>query len=168
MSTARPDMNVIGLNAGVRRFRTDAGDTVINAGEPANFGGALTSGAAADNYANPCATGDPAVGTDQFAGIAADGGTNTASADGVVDITRPIPHCSLIRGKATTAANIDTDAELLALLHDAVTFDLNSGVYTIDENDGANAGGLMIMDGDIAKGTLDVEVDARVMRNSVA
>lgn len=168
MSTTRQDIVVIGLNAGNITGRTDAGDTVIQAGDPVKFGGALTSGAAADNYANPCADGDPLVGTDQFLGVAAEKGTNTSTADGTVLVTRPIPNVTIMRGKASTAGNIDTDAELLAILYDAVTFGLSAGTYTIDENDGANAGGIMIMDGNIAKGTLDVVADVRAMRISVS
>lgn len=168
MSTTRQDIVAVDLTAGNITGRTDAGDTVIQAGDPVKFGGALTSGAAADNYANPCADGDPLVGTDQFLGVAAEKGTNTASADGTVLVTRPIPNVTLLRGKASTASNIDTDAELLAILYDAITFGLSGAEYTLDENDAANAAGLMIMDGDIAKGTLDVVVDVRAMRLSVS
>lgn len=168
MSTTRPDMTMIGLNAGVSKFRTDANSTDINAGEPVNYGGALTSGASASNYAFALTDGKPVIGTDQFAGIAAEDSDHTATVDGTVNVQRPIAHLTRIRGKAKTAASVDTDAELLAILHDAVLFDLTGGVYTIDQTAAANTSGLMVMDGDIAKGTLDVEVDARVLRNSIS
>lgn len=168
MSTVRQDIVPVGLNAGNFKHRTDAASTDINAGEPVNYGGALTSGASASNYAFALTDGKPLIGTDQFAGIASEDSDHTASVDGVIYVTRPIPQHTLLRGKASTTGNIDTDAELLAILYDAVTFGLASGVYTIDENDAANAAGLMIVDGSVAKGTLDVVVDARAMRKDVS
>ncbi len=82
--------------------------------------------------------------------------------------TAVIPHVTVIRGKAKTAGNIDTDAELLAILRDLTLFDLTGTTYTIDDTASANTAGLQIVNGNITKGTLDVNVDSRALRKSVA
>jgi len=71
---------------------------------------------------------------------------------------------TVLRGKANTAANIDTDAKLLPLLFDYVNFDRSAatvaGALTIDENESDTPAtlALCIFNGDIVKGTLDVGV----------
>jgi hypothetical protein len=67
---------------------------------------------------------------------------------------------TVLRAKATTVANIDTAAKLLAIISDAITFDNTSNVITIDENEGddPNVHGLVVIGGNISKGTLDVVV----------
>ena len=80
----------------------------------------------------------------------------------------PIPSVTRIRGKAKTAANIDTDAELLLILWDYVDFDLTTAVYTIDDTAAADASALTVVDGNITKGTLDVVVSAIGMRTDTA
>jgi hypothetical protein len=136
----------------VRTFKTEAAGTAIKVGEPVKIGGT------GSNYVVPLATGDPEIGTDRMVGIAASASTQTASADGVVDVYIPIPGVTVMRAKATTAANVDTDAEILALLNDSVTFDLASGVYTIDEDEGddIDVHGLLIVGGNADEKTLDV------------
>jgi len=115
------------------------------------------------NFALLCATGDPEQGTDAFIGIAHNESTETSTADGAVDISVVIPFITRIRGKATTVANVDTDAERLGVDMDAVTFDLTAGVFTIDENeaDDPNVHSLVIVPGadeDPTQGWIDVYV----------
>jgi hypothetical protein len=72
---------------------------------------------------------------------------------------------SIIRAKATTAANIDTAAEFLALALDCVAFDRTAanetGVLTIDEDEGddPNVHALMMLTADYVKGTIDAAVN---------
>jgi hypothetical protein len=132
-----------------RTFRTEAAGTTINAGEPCKIGGT------GNNYVVPLGDGEPEPSADVVAGVASTTSTETASADGVVDVILPLPGV-VFRCSVTTPANMDTDAELLAILNDRVTFDLAGGVYTVDENEGDNADhGLRIIAGDIVNGTVD-------------
>lgn len=132
--------------------RTEAAATDINPGEPVKRGG--TGG----NYAIPLANGDPEVSADLVLGIAASASTHTATADGVVQIYQPLQGVQY-KCRATDPTNIDTDAELLAIEMDRVTFDLAAGVYTVDEDEGDNADhGLVIRGGDIGTGDLFIEI----------
>lgn len=119
---------------------------------------------ATDQYVQPVATGDPEHGTDIFLGITKTVSTETSSADGKVDVELCGAGTQL-RGYATTTSNIATAAALNAVRLDFVAFDVTAlsgtnGDFTIDENEGddSNVHGLMIVGGDIVKGTLDVVV----------
>lgn len=107
--------------------------------------------------------GMPIQGTDIFVGITRTESTETSSADGNVSVELVGPG-TILRGKANTATNIDTDAKLLPLLFDYVNFDRSAatvaGLLTIDENEGDTPAtlALCILNGDIVKGTLDVAV----------
>ncbi len=126
-------------------FRTEAAATAILVGEPVQVGG--TGG----NYVIPLATAEPTT-SEPMMGIAATNSTQTATLDGVVEVVLALPGV-LFEAKATTPANMDTDAELLAILNDRVAFDLVSGVYTVDEDQGDSAtNGLRIIGGDIVTG----------------
>jgi hypothetical protein len=151
---AKGDITIVDVGGSnvtpVRKYRTEAAATAIYAGEPVKFGG--TGG----NYVIPLADGDPEVSTDRMIGIAASDSTQTASADGVVEVYVVTPGLTVMRAKATTAANVDTDAELLALLNDRVTFDLTGTAYTVDENEGDDsAHGIQIVSGDIVDKTIN-------------
>lgn len=149
---AKNDIRIVDVGGAnvtpVRTFRTDANSTAIKVGEPVKVSG---------NYVTPLATADPEIGTDRMVGIAASDSTHTASVDGTVDVYIPIPGVTVMRAKAHTAANIDTDAKVLGLLNDSVTFDLTSTVYTVneDEGDDPDVHGLLIVDGNVTEGTLD-------------
>lgn len=130
-------------------WQTEAAATDILAGEPVKLK------AAGSPYVIPLADGDLTIGTDTaMIGIAAGPSDHTASADGTVDVYMPSPG-SVWQMKATTFANVDTEAEILALQGDRVTMDLATGVYTLDENagDGA-ANAFYIVGGDPNKGVL--------------
>lgn len=107
--------------------------------------------------------GEPTQGTDIFVGVTRSQGTETATANGTIDVELVGPG-TILRGKATTATNMDTAAKLLALTFDYVNFDRSAvtsvGVLTIDENQGDTPAtlALCILAGDITKGILDVGV----------
>lgn len=156
---ATGDLEVIGP-AYEKVRRTKANNTLLNCGEPAmivntNYAGALTDA-------------KPVVATDNFLGITNSVDTRTASLDGKVSVMMPVPAIGIIRGKAKSAAAVDTDAELLALLFTFVLFDLTTSSYTIDTAVAANSNGLRIEDGNITRGTVDVSVDGRNLRTVIA
>lgn len=165
-------MQVIGVSGGAHPYRVAASATRGYAGEPINSLAARTSGAADVNTVVVLTDTKPIIGTDNFVGIATKNMKVNSAGTTVVAHTLmvavPIPNVTRMRGRAKTAANVDTDAELLAILHDEVTFDLTASVYTIDDTAASNTSGLMIADGNVTKGTLDVTVDARAMRKEVS
>jgi len=165
------DISMIGVSGGARPYRVAASATRGYAGDPINNLGVRTSGASSVNTVVVLTDGKPIVGTDQFIGIASEN-MKVNSAGTVVAHTLsvgvPIPQCTRIRGKAETPASIDTDAELLLILFDATSFGLSGTTYTISETAASDTEGLMIVEGNITKGTLDVVVDARVMRTDVS
>lgn len=117
-----------GGNVPTYRWQTEAGATDINAGEPVKLK------AAGSPYVIPLADGDLTIGTDTaMVGVAASDSTHTASADGYIDVYVPLPGV-VYACAATTAANVDTQSEIDALVGDRVTLDLNSSTYTVDED----------------------------------
>ncbi len=164
------DISVIGLSGGARPFRIAASATRYYAGEPMMKTVTYSSGAASVNTITVITDGKPTVATDEFIGIAAKDAPTlpTTLAAHTTSVVVPIPNVTKLRGRAKTAANVDTDAELLLILGDFTQFDLTSAVYTIDDTAAADAAGLQIVDGNPAKSTLDVTVDARAMRLKIA
>lgn len=166
---AKNDVTVVG-GCGVTPvlpFPTDDLDTstlvaAIKPGEP------CIRVATGGDFATIAITGEPTYTTTAatFIGIAHNASTSGDTTEGIVDISVVVPFITRLRAKATTAANISTAAELQAYRFNAVTFDgpaalTNSTVtypYTIDEDeaDDPDVHGLVIVDGDIVKGTLDV------------
>ncbi len=139
----------------VQRFRTEANVTVgIREGDAIKV--AIGTGT---NYAGVCLDGDPEQATDMFGGVSRSGGTETASADGVIDVELVMPG-SILEAKATTTTNVNTDAKLLGLLFDCVACDRSAataaGVLTLDEDEGTDPDvhGLMILDGRITDGMM--------------
>lgn len=126
--------------------RTTSSDTQIFAGEPVK----ILAGAGG-NYAGHLADGDPEIGTDIFLGIAASDSTETATANGTVQVYMPLPGV-VYRCKATTTTNL-ADGVVL----DTVCFDLSGTTYTVDENEGTdeNVHGLRIIGYDATAGTVD-------------
>lgn len=162
---------MIGVSGGARPYRVAASASRSYAGEPINWFPAISSGVAVTNTVVVLTDAKPVIGTDQFVGVAVEN-MKVNSAGTVVahtlSVAVPIPNCTRIRGRGKTAANIDTDSEVLGVLGDAVLFDLTSSVYTIDDTAAANTSGLQIVDGNYVKGTLDVLVDQRAMRKDVS
>lgn len=155
---SKADLAVVGGMAvtPVRQFRVDD-RTTSSASATHKPGEPLKQ---STNFALLCATGDPETGTDAFIGIAESESTETSTVDGVVNISVAVPYITVIRGKTTLSTSMDTDDELEGLLNDAVTLDLTGAVFTIDadEGDDPNVHGLVIVDGDISKNTVDVYV----------
>lgn len=90
--------------------------------------------------AQPLATGDAEEGVDIFLGIVKKESSETSSVDGKVDVELVGPG-TVLKGRATTPANINTAAEFLAVQGDYVCFDVTAssgtnGIFTIDEDEG--------------------------------
>lgn len=152
----------------VLRFRTEANVKLgIAAGDAMMVAGTGT------NYADIVTDGKPTRGTDTFIGVSHNAATNTAAADGVIDIETVGPG-TILEAKATSATNINTDAKLLAMLNDVTNFDRSAataaGVLTIDETNTTAAKSstlsLVIIDGDIVKGLLRVAPCASILTAS--
>ena len=121
-------------------------------------------------YVTCLATEDPEMGTDTFVGITNSASTETAAANGEVDVITCVPMLTIMRAKATTAANFDTQAEIDALVGDQVGCDVTAltgtnGDFTIDENEGhdSNVHGFKILRGDPIMKTADFFVMSLVM-----
>lgn len=123
------------------------------------------------NYVEIVPDGDPINTDGAFVGIAKSVSDETTSAEGTVDVELVIPNYTILRGKATTAANLATAAARQGILFDAITFDNASNVITIDENEGddPNVHGLVVVDADYIKATIDVVVKplASVFGNNI-
>jgi hypothetical protein len=164
----RGDLSVIGKQF-TRNRRVAAAATRFEAGEPLYSLATMSSGAASSNTWVLAAGDFPVLGTSTFGGVAIEGAEPKNSTGALVAQTAtcacPVPHSGLLRGKAETAGNIDTAAELLAILNDATLVDYSATgasdggeLYTIKDTASADTSGLAIIDGNITKGTLDVEV----------
>ncbi len=127
---------------GARRYNVASGATAILAGEPVARSLGATSVTAA-------ATNTPVVSTDFYAGIAMTASTQTASANGYVDVM-PITNGTTYLIKPKVTATWDTQTEYNDLVGKRVLLDLTTGSYTILATDNA-ANGCVIMPLDIAK-----------------
>lgn len=155
------DIQILKGHYGVEIFRTEANVKLgMAAGDLVKIAGTGT------NYVDVILDGDPEQGTDLLVGLTREDAANvanTASADGK-QVVELVGQGSVLQGKATTASNVNTDAKLLGLLFDYVACDRSAataaGVLTIDEDEGTDTAvhGLVILNGDIVKGTLRVAV----------
>lgn len=104
----------------------------ISSGEPTKPSGATASVTGAVVL---LADGDPTtVGTatnTHFAGLAKSNSNETASAAGTVTLWAPMSGI-LYAAKAKSAAAVDTQAEIIALLNKRVVLDLTSSTFTVD------------------------------------
>lgn len=173
---ARADLLVVGLQTQVAR-RIAASATRYEVGEPLHSLAALTSGVADVNTYVLAAADTPVIGTHKFGGVASKPcvpfATGTVVAHKTV-ASCPVPYLGRIRGKVETAANADTLSEVIGLIQDVVLLDYNATgasdggeLYTI-KTGSADTSGLEIVDGDPAKGTLDVIVAAQAYRHDVS
>lgn len=162
---------MVGMDAGNQPRRVAASATRFYAGEPMNSVMTHTTGAASVNTIVVLTDTKPRVATDTFQGIAAVDAQITAAAVVVAHktyVTVPIPYVTRVRARAKTAANVDTDSELLGILGDFLDFDLTTAVYTWDDVAASNASAFTCVDGNTAKSTLDCVIDARGMRNEIS
>ena len=167
---AKFDISVVGFSSN-EEFRVAASATRVRTGEPVEFNGTYSSGVANANVVVAAADGIPIIGTDNFVGISARDYERDSAGTVIAHktfVSIPIAHFTKIRGKAKVSGNVNTDTELLGLLWDFVLFDLTGTTYTIDETAAGDTSGLIIRNGNITKGTLDVVVDARIFRADIA
>lgn len=170
----RGDLSVIGLQF-TRKRRIAASATRFEAGEPIHSTATMNgSGVASANTWTLAAADTVVLGTHTLGGIAIKGALPFATGTVVAHTTVcacPLPFAGIIRGKAETAANIDTASELLGIINDAVLIDYNATggtdggeLYTIKDTASADTSGFVIVEGNTAKGTLDVEAYSTVYR----
>lgn len=173
----RADLSVVGLAQTLPR-RVAASATRFEVGEPLHGLGTLSSGAINTNTFVLAAADTPVIGTHRFGGIAIKGSvpfkTGTLVAQTAL-CACPIPNLGRIRGKGETAANVDTDSEILGIIGDVTLIDYSATgasdggeLYTIKDTASADTSGLEIVEGNAAKGTLDVVVDVRAYRSDVS
>ena len=147
---AKGDVTIVdggGTVVPTRTFNVEAGAaSSISPGEPVKITGT------GNNYVDLLATGDTEIGTDRMVGITANTSDDTTSADGTVDVYMVKPDETVMRCAAHTSGNLAD-----GILNDSVTFDLSSGTFTINENEGddPDVHGLMIVDYDSDAGTVD-------------
>ena len=171
---ARGDLSAIGPQAS-RRRRVAASATRIEVGEPLYSTATMNGGGVASANTWVLAAADFCVLGSQttFGGVATTGSkpfeTGTLIAQ-TITTACPIPHAGLMRGKPEVAASWDTDAEILAYINDAVLVDYSANgapdggqLYTI-KVPSADTSAFAVIDGNAAKGTVDVEVYATAYR----
>lgn len=135
------------------KYQTDAGSGVIEEGMLTKF----TSNGSP--YTTPLVTGDHTIGTDTaITGLVAKDSTHTSAADGTVELYLPLPGI-VYEGYASTAANVDTQAEIDLLCGDrvpiAISATTTAGDWTIDEDGGeTQAQAFQIVGGDPTKKTI--------------
>lgn len=175
------DLSVVGTQSELP-VRIAAAATRWYAGEPLHNLATWTTGAASVNTFVVAAADTPVLGTHTFGGVAIKAalpylgvGTAPAIVAQTTLVARPVTDLGRLRGKAKTFANVDTEAELLAIILDLVliSYSATGGVgstplYTIHDDASANTSGLQIVEGNVSKGTLDVIVDPRAYRNTVS
>jgi hypothetical protein len=173
----KADLKVVGPCAIFPRYIV-AGGTAIKTGEPCHSVATYSSGVASANTIVLAAADSPVIGTHRFSGIANEDSTNVAAgtiAEQFLNVATPVPCVGRVRGKAETAASVDTLTELALLIGDVTLIDYNSTggadggeLYTIKETASADTSGLEIVGGNTALSTLDVVVDARAYRLDVS
>ena len=177
---ARGDLQAVGPAASWPRYLV-AGGTAIQTGEPlystATLTAGLSGGGTGANTAVLAVADIPVVGTDKFMGIAAEQSENAAAGtvlEQFLNTSNPVPCVGRLRGKAETAASVDTLTELALLIQDSVLIDYSATgasdggqLYTIKEIGAADTSGLEIVGGNTALSTLDVTLDFRVYRHDV-
>lgn len=151
------------LDLSTYTYQTEAAATDILSGEPVKL---KSDGSP---YVIPLADNEPVIGTTtQVIGIAASDSTHTASADGTISVYIPQPG-QVWACAATTFANVDTQAEIDALVNDRVLFDFGSSTYTLDENAGDTAtSGLQIVGGDPLNGVIYFRIRPAAAEGAIA
>jgi len=174
------DLQVIGFAQNLPR-RIAASSTRFEVGEPLYLDGATyTTGASDQNVAQLMDADGIVIGTDTFCGIAIKGALPFESGTLVAQTTmtaNPISFLGRIEGRALVVGNIDTAAELLAIINDAVLIDYDATgaadggeLYTIHDDAAADTSAFTIVEGNIATGRLQVTMDGRAYRlaNTIA
>jgi len=170
----RGDLSVIGFSQNLPR-RIAASATRFVAGEPLHGLGTYTNGVVNTTTFVLAAADTPVIGTHRFGGIAQKDALPLPSGTVVAHTTIaacPVPNVGRIRGKSEVTTTMDTQSELTGLIGDLTLIDYNATgavdggeLYTIKDAASADTSGLEIVDGNPAKGTLDVVVDAHAYRH---
>lgn len=173
----RGDLTVVGFTQEIPR-RIAASATRYDYGEPVHGLGTLTNGVINTNTFVVAAADTPVIGTHRFGGVFIKNPTPFGTGTLVAHTSMcscPIADLGRIRGKGEVAANVDTDTEILGLIGDVTLIDYaatgspTSGpLYTIKDVASANTSGLEIVEGNAAKGTLDVLVEPRAYRTTIS
>lgn len=145
-------------------WQTEANAAAINPGE------LVKQKSTGSPYAIALVDGDGVIGTtSEIIGLASSTATHTASVDGTVRVIRISPN-TVLRAKAKTAANADTDAEILALAGDYKVIDVTSSVHTIDAAAAHNLANAFRLTGtgDASTSSLDFTVRATALMGPVA
>ncbi len=127
---------------GGRRYNVGLGATAINAGEPVARALGATSVTA-------CATSAGVVSTDYIVGIATTTSTQTATANGVVNVI-PLQNTTTYLIAPKTAATWNTQTKYDDLVGKRMTIDLTSSSYTLNATDNSS-NACVVMPLDIAK-----------------
>ena len=173
----RMDLSVVGFAQTLPR-RIAAAATRYEVGEPLHGLGVPTNGEVDVNTYVLAAADTPIIGTHNFGGVAISHcepfSTGTVVAH-TAKASCPVPQLGRIRGKALTSGEIDTLSEAVGILGDVTLIDYNATgasdggeEYTIISNATANTSGLRVEDVDVARGTVDVSVDALAYRSTRA
>lgn len=173
------DLLVIGPQANMKRYLV-AGGTSIKAGEPVHSVATQNgSGIASANTHVLVEADSPIIGTHRFGGVSLENSLNNKAATPVVieqflNTANPVPSVGRLRGKAETAANVDTLTELALLLGDMVLIDWDTTgasdggeLYTIHDDATADTSGLELIGGNPAIQTLDATLAATAYRHDV-
>jgi hypothetical protein len=173
----RADLRVIGPAASFGRYVVSGG-TAIVAGEPLHSLGTATAGEVNVNTYVLAAVDTGIIGTHAFGGIALKDSDNVAAGTTktqYLTTANPVPSVGRIRGKALTASEVDTAAELAGVIGDHTLIDYNSTggsdggeLYTIISNATANTSAFTIVGGNTALAELEVVIDDRGYRCVVA
>lgn len=174
---AKADLSVIGPQANFGRYIASGG-TAIQAGEPLHNLGSLSSGVLSVPEFVLAAADTPVIGTHRFGGVALKNSANAAAGTTNAQYlmtANPAPYVGRIRGKAETAASVDTISEIQGFNGDSVLIDYaatgagdGGQLYTIKDAASADTSGLEIVGGNTALGTLDVVVAAQAYRHDVS
>jgi hypothetical protein len=177
---AKADLKVVGPAATWGRYLV-AGGTAIEVGEPIVSAGKHDTHdgvSDANTYVLLVADGPiiaaVTTSTDRFGGIAAAASENVAAGtvkEQFLNCAIPVPQVGRIRGKAETAASVDTLTELALLIGDYTLFDYNGTgasdggeLYTIKQTASSNTSALEIVGGNPATSELEVVVSDQVYR----
>ena len=174
---ARADLRVIGPQASFGRYVVSGGTSIV-AGEPMHSVATSSSGVASANTYVLAAADTPVVGTHKFGGVAMKDSENVAAGttkEQYLTTANPVPGVGRIRGKAETAASVDTASEIALLVQDVVLIDYSATgaadggqLYTIKEVASADTSGLEIVGGNPALSELEVTLVAVAYRHDYA
>ena len=104
------------------------------------------------NYVVPMTTTHPVIGTDVVAGVTCSLSTQSASADGTIQVLMPLPGV-IYKCAALDPTTIATEAQLIGLLNHQPYFNVDgNGKFTIDTTQNNASNGLRIVGGDITLG----------------